>query len=87
MLSEFEAPHLHSLITEALAEHRTIPNLEQQIVQLTNRLRDQSIDREIAHLQLALGQPDLTPEHMQQIVHELNGLRKAKRTPLTGAKS
>jgi hypothetical protein len=85
LLGEFESDSLRSLITEALAEERNIPNLDQQLADLTTRLRNQSIDREIATLSQSLGQPNLTPEETAQILHELTALRAAKRTPLSAA--
>ncbi len=85
ILGEFEDNSLRSLITEALAEERNIPNLDQQLADLTTRLRNQSIDREIATLNQSLGQPNLTSEETAQILHEITALRAAKRTPLSTA--
>jgi DNA primase len=82
ILNEFESPHLRVLTTEALAEERTIPNLEQQLTDLTIRLRNQSIDREVATLNQSLGQPNLSPEETAQILHELTTLRATRRAPL-----
>lgn len=82
ILTQVEAPHLKALITEALAEARTIPNIEEQLRQLATRLRNQSIDREIALLQASLGQPDLTTEEMSRIDQEIVALRAAKRAEL-----
>jgi DNA primase len=85
LLGEFENDSFRSLITEALAEERSIPNLDQQLADLTTRLRNQSIDREIATLNQSLGQPNLTAEETAQILHELTAHRAAKRTPLAAA--
>jgi DNA primase len=85
LIGEFENDSLRSLITEALAEERNIPNLDQQLTDLTSRLRNQSIDREIATLNQSLGQPNLTSEETAQILHELTAQRAAKRTPLSAA--
>lgn len=82
MLMEFESSSLAGLITEALAEERVIPNLEQQLSDLALRLRNQSIDREMAALNQALGQPNLTPEETAQILQEQMALRSAKKAPI-----
>ena len=68
--------------TEALAEARTIPKIEQQVADLAVCLRNQSIDKELAELRQALGHPDLSPEDNARIVHEMTALRSAKRAPL-----
>jgi hypothetical protein len=85
LLGEFENDSQRSLITESLAEERNIPNLDQQLADLTTRLRNQSIDREIATLNQSLGQPNLTSEETAQILHELTAHRAAKRTSLSAA--
>jgi DNA primase len=75
-------PGLQSLVTEALVEERNIPKLEQQMADLALRLRNTSIDREMSALNLSLGQPGITEEHKVQILHEIAGLRAAKRAPI-----
>jgi DNA primase len=99
ILAELENSAHRALVTEALAEQRAIPNLDHeiqgggqagttnrpQLALVVTRLRNQSIDREIAALNHALGQPDISPEHNAQICHELAELRSAKRTPLSAA--
>jgi len=82
LLAEFENDSVRTLVTEALAEARTIPKIEQQVADLAVCLRNQSIDKELAELRQALGHPDLSPEDNARIVHEMTALRSAKRAPL-----
>ena len=85
MLDFFESTNLKRLITESLAEERIIPNLEQQLSDLALRLRNQSIDREIAVLSQSLGQPNVAQDETAQILQEITDLRAARRTPLSAA--
>ncbi|HTG43471.1 MAG TPA: DNA primase, partial [Verrucomicrobiae bacterium] len=82
ILGEVQNAGVQALITEALAEARSIPNVEQQLSDLTIRLRNQSIDREASVLSQSLGQPDLPAEETAQVLQELAALRLAKRSPL-----
>ena len=75
-------PEAQSLITEALAEDRPIPKPDQQLQEMTLRLRNQSLDREVAALNQSLGQPNLPPEETNALLLELGSLRAAKRGPL-----
>jgi DNA primase len=77
-----DSPQAQSLITEALVEDRSIPKPEQQLIEITMRLRNQSIDKETAGLTQSLGQPDLSQEQTARILQELTALRNAKRTSL-----
>jgi DNA primase len=72
----------HALLTEALVEVRKIPQPETQLADLTLRLRNSTIDREIASLNQALGQPGLSDEETAQILQEIMSLRSARQTPL-----
>src|SRR5436190_15484828 len=45
ILNDIESPEMKSLITEALAEDRTIPKPEQQLIELSTRLRNLYIDK------------------------------------------
>ena len=83
ILHRIDDPRGQSLITEALIEERPIPQPEQQLNDIVTRLRNQSIDREVATLNQTLGQPDLPPEETNVVLQELAALRAAKRGPLT----
>jgi DNA primase len=83
ILHRVDNPRTQSLITEALIEDRLIPQPEQQLNDIVTRLRNQSIDREVAALNQTLGQPDLPPEENNAVLQELAALRAARRGPLT----
>ncbi len=85
LLFEFESATLRALVTESLAEGRNIPNVTEQIALLAGRVRNQSIDREMAALQQSLGQPDLSMDENTRIQHELAALRAEKRTPFSAS--
>ena len=82
ILYRVEAENARRLITEALAEERPIPKPEQQLIEIVTRLRNQSIDREVAALNQTLGQPEISPGETNTVLQELNALRIAKRGPL-----
>ena len=82
ILHRLEDPKAQSLITEALIEERAIPQPEQQLNDLVTRLRNQSIDREVAALNQTLGQPGLAQEETNAVLQELAALRASKRGPL-----
>jgi DNA primase len=82
ILRLLQSPQAESLLTEALAEERSIPKPEQQLMELATRLRNQAIDYEIATLSQTLGHPDLPPEDSTHLLQEIAALRTAKRSPL-----
>lgn len=83
ILHRINSDQSRSLITEALAEDREIPRPNEQLIEIATRLRNTSLDRELAALNQALGQPDLSPEHTNAVLAELNAVRAAKRGALT----
>ena len=87
ILYRISAPNAQALITEALAEQRPIPRPDEQLVEIATRLRNQSIDREVAVLNQTLGHPDMTPEETNSVLQELSALRAAKRGPLVALAS
>ena len=70
------------LVTEAASEQRVIANLPTQLADLTRRIRDQWIDRQIVFLSSQLSDPAL--DHAAQIntLREQQHLRALKRQPL-----
>ncbi|HEV8544506.1 MAG TPA: DNA primase [Verrucomicrobiae bacterium] len=80
ILNRIESPHLQSLITEALAEERLIPKPEQQLTELALRLRNQSIDREMASLRQSMA--NLPEDAGATALGELAALQQAKRVRL-----
>jgi len=82
ILHRIDSDQARSLVTEALAEDRPIPNPDQQLIDLVTRFRNESLDGELAELNQTLGQPDLSPEHTNSVLLELSALRSAKKKPL-----
>ncbi len=81
-LDTCEAPELQSLITEAVAESRTLPNPEQQLADVTMRLRNQFIDRQLAVLTHRTSQPGMGETERLELLHQQQQLRQHKRQPL-----
>ena len=77
-----ETPEMRSLVTEAVAENRKIPNPEQQLADVTLKLRNQFLDRQIAALTGKVSLPE-TPEPAKiDLLREQQKLREQKRAPL-----
>jgi len=81
-LDECASPEMQNLITEAVAESRTIPNPEQQLADVTLRLRNQFLDRQLAALTHRASQPDTTDAQRLDLLRQQQQLRQLKRQPL-----
>ncbi len=81
-LDECESPEMRSLVTEAVAEDRKIPNPEQQLADVALRLRNQFLDRQIATLTHRVSQPEIPAAEQHELLHEREKLREQKRAPL-----
>ncbi len=81
-LDECEAPEMRSLITEITAEPRPIPNPTQQLADLALRLRNQSIERQMAALVQRASQPEIGEAERLDLLREQQELRKLKATPI-----
>jgi DNA primase len=81
-LGECEDPLLRRLVSEALADPRPIPQPEVQLADLTLRLRNADLDRQIARLSLSLGQSSLPEDQRTAGLHQLQELRRTRRSPL-----
>ena len=82
-LDECESPAARSLITEAVAEERKIPNPELQLSDLILKLRNQFLDRQIAALTQKISQPQLDDAEKIGLMREHQKLREQKRAPLS----
>ena len=83
LLVEPEDAAARSLITEAGAEQRSIPNRAQQLEDIVKRLRDQFIDRQLGALARRINQPEVPhPERIESLKQQ-QALRELKRQPLT----
>ena len=82
LLTDIEDEGTRQLITEILAEDRPVPNPQQQLSDIVLRLRNYSIDRQMAGLVQRAGQTSLSETERIQALQELQELRQAKARPL-----
>jgi DNA primase len=82
-LEECETPEMRSLVTEAVAEDRKIPNPEQQLADVTLKLRNQFLDRQIVELTQRAGQSEISETGKLELLSEQQKLREHKRAPLS----
>ncbi|HEY4417795.1 MAG TPA: DNA primase, partial [Verrucomicrobiae bacterium] len=81
-LDECELPAARSLITEAVAEERKIPNPELQLSDLMLKLRNQFLDRQITVLTQKISQPQTADAEKLDLLREQQKLKEQKRTSL-----
>jgi DNA primase len=81
-LDGFESSETRSLLTEVTTEEREIPNPDQQLADITLRLRNQAIDRQFAALTHRSSQSETSPEYQLKLLREQQELRQLKRQPL-----
>jgi hypothetical protein len=81
-LDECESPEMRGLVTEAVAEDRKIPNPEQQLADVTLRLRNQFLDRQIAASIQRASQPETSETDRMELLRQQQELRQQKRAPL-----
>jgi hypothetical protein len=81
-LDQCEVPQMRSLITEATAEPRPIPNPSQQLSDVALRLRNQFLDRQLAALMQRANQPECGDAERLDWLHQQQELRSLKRQPI-----
>ena len=81
-LDACDSPDIRSLVTEAVTEERQMPNLEQQLADVTLKLRNQFLDRQIAALTQKAGQPEISDADKIAFLREQQQLRELKRAGL-----
>ncbi len=81
-LGGIESPLMRSLITEAVADERQLPNPEIQLADVTKKLRDQFLDRQIAALTQTISSPETADAQKMEFLHEQQRLKQQKRSPL-----
>jgi DNA primase len=81
-LGECETPEMWSLVTEAAAEDRKIPNPDRQLADVVTSLRNQFLDRQIAALTHKISQPEIPQAEQNELLHEREKLREQKRVPI-----
>ena len=85
-LTEFldgcEAAGQRSLITEAVADERQMPNPQTQAADVTLKLRNQFLDQRLGDLMNQIGHPDVADEQKIEFLHQQQKLKQQKRAPL-----
>ena len=81
-LDEFDSAPVRSLITEATMEEREIPRPDQQLADVTMRLRNQFLDRQLAALTQRISQPETSDAAKIELLREQQQLKQLKRQPL-----
>ncbi len=77
-----ETPEMRSLVTEAAAEDRKIPNPDQQLGDVVLKLRNQFLDRQIAASIQRAGRPETSEDGRLEMLRQQQELRQQKRVPL-----
>jgi DNA primase len=85
-LNDYESALSRSLITEAVAEDRKIPNPETQLADVTLKLRNQFLDQRLGELLHKIGQPESSDARKIEFLHEQQNLKQLKRSSLTPLK-
>ena len=81
-LDEFESAQCRSLITECISDEREIPNPDQQLADITLRLRNQFVDQQMAALMHHLSQPETPESEHSELLRQREEWRMFKRQPL-----
>jgi DNA primase len=81
-LDRCESAEQRSLVTEAVAEDRKIPNPETQLADVMLKLRNQFLDRKIAACVQRASQPGISEADQIRFSREAQELRQQKRTKL-----
>ncbi|MGH7991042.1 MAG: DNA primase, partial [Limisphaerales bacterium] len=82
-LDECDSVEMRNLVTEAVAEERKIPNPETQLADVTLKLRNQFLDRQISALTQKASQPEISDADKIALLREQQKLREQKRSPLS----
>jgi len=85
-LDSCESPEQRNLITEAVAEDRKIPNPETQLADMTLKLRNQFLDRQIGALTQKISQPQIADDEKVAFLREQMQLKELKRAALSPLK-
>ena len=81
-LGSMESPLMRSLVTEAVADERSMPNPEIQLADVMLKLRNQFLDRQIAALTQKISSPETGDAQKIEFLHEQQRLKQQKRSPL-----
>jgi DNA primase len=81
-LDECESPEMRSLVTEAVAEDRKLPNPDRQLTDVITSLRNQFLDRQIAASIQRASQPETSEADRMELLRQQQEFRQQKRAPL-----
>jgi DNA primase len=81
-LDESDSDSMRSLITEAATQERGIPNPDKQLADVILKLRNQSLDRQIAALTQKTASPELSDALRIELLQTGKKLREQKASPL-----
>jgi hypothetical protein len=73
---------MQNLLTRAVADDRVLPNPAQQLADVTLRLRNQFLDRELAALLHRASQPETSSADQLALLRQRQQLQEQKRQPL-----
>jgi hypothetical protein len=82
LLADLEDDALRELVTEVTTGERPVPKPEQQLQDVTLRLRNQFLDRQLAALVQQASRQETTDAERLELIHRQQELRQAKRAPL-----
>src|SRR5262249_11482311 len=81
-LAQCASSQIQALVTEATTTERPVPNPAQQLRDVTVRLRNQFITRQMNVLLRQLSQPELTDPRRLELLQQQQDLRLLKNRPL-----
>jgi DNA primase len=82
-LDACNSAEMRNLVTEAAAEDRKFPNPDQQLADVTLKLRNQFLDRQIAALTQKVSQPGMPEAEQNELLREQQELRRQKQLKLS----
>ena len=82
LLTQLGDDPIRGFVSELLAEARRVPNPQQQLSDITFRLRNHAIDRQMEALRQRADAPDLQETEHAEILRRMIGLKSAKSQPL-----
>ena len=86
-LDACDSAEMRNLITGAVAGARKIPNLETQLADVTLKLRNHFLDRQIAVSVQRASQPEISETGKIELLQSQQKLRELKRSPLAQLKN
>ena len=81
-LADYESSQTRSLITECISDKHALPNPDQQLADITLRLRNQFVDQQMAALMHRLSQPEIGDAERAELLKHQQEWKTYKRQPL-----